>query len=331
MFLNPTPLSPALTIPQNIKEPNANEIAMLLANLAKSDSIKRLLTMKRDTVSGISQSKLAIDQLMDCFVKGAAGSYNKAADFDFLAYLFADLAKFPAGTTYFTTLAGDGVHPLAKMLPFIAMPATTPRRLGCASALKNVCFTISTHPTLFEPPLSILPFILLPLAAGTDEYTDEETDSLPDELQLLDPGVEREKDSRVLITLLETLLLLTTTREGREFLRKTGTYYVVRECHAGVENEEVRETAERVVQVLMRDEEGEVDKAGIVGEHNVDGVVSEHTLLEAGGGKASEGRMVTQDRMEDVKVLKKIEEKRVVEKVQEDDDDSDDDKVVDIL
>lgn len=66
---------------------------MLLANMAKSDSIERILTLKRDVPLGLSTSKLAIDQLMDCFVKGPKGSWNAKADYDYLAYLFADLAK----------------------------------------------------------------------------------------------------------------------------------------------------------------------------------------------------------------------------------------------
>jgi hypothetical protein len=68
-------------------------MCMLLANMAKSDSIERILTLKRDVPLGLSTSKLAIDQLMDCFVKGAKGSWNPKADYDYLAYLFADLAK----------------------------------------------------------------------------------------------------------------------------------------------------------------------------------------------------------------------------------------------
>lgn len=64
---------------------------MLLANLAKSDSIFRLLTLKRSLPpASLTTSPLAIDQLMDCFVKE---NYNKHADYDYLAYLFADLAK----------------------------------------------------------------------------------------------------------------------------------------------------------------------------------------------------------------------------------------------
>ena len=66
---------------------------MLLSNMAKSDSFERLFTLERDAPLGLSKSKTAINQLMDCFVKGAEGAYNSEADFDYLAYLFADLSK----------------------------------------------------------------------------------------------------------------------------------------------------------------------------------------------------------------------------------------------
>ncbi|KAJ8105266.1 hypothetical protein OPT61_g10285 [Boeremia exigua] len=69
----------------NQKEPNANEIAMLLANMAKDDSLQRVLELKRDVPKQLSTSAWAMDQLMDCFVKGAEGAYNAAADFDYLS------------------------------------------------------------------------------------------------------------------------------------------------------------------------------------------------------------------------------------------------------
>ena len=99
---------------------------------------------------------------------------------------------------------------------------------------------------------------------------------LPD-LQLLPPEKTRDSDPAILITHLETLLLLTTTREARELLRKVGVYPVVRECHAAFENEEVRATAERVVQVLMRKEEGEEE---------------EEVSMRAGADEGGAGKMV---------------------------------------
>jgi len=66
---------------------------MLLANMAKDDSLQRVLKLQLDVPSGLSTSKWAMDQLFDCFVKGAEGAYNKHANFDYLTYFFADLAK----------------------------------------------------------------------------------------------------------------------------------------------------------------------------------------------------------------------------------------------
>lgn len=66
---------------------------MLLANMAKHDSMQRALELKRDVPKDLSVSKWAMDQLLDCFVKGAEGGYNKNADFNYLSYFFADLGK----------------------------------------------------------------------------------------------------------------------------------------------------------------------------------------------------------------------------------------------
>ena len=123
--------------------------------------------------------------------------------------------------------------------------------------LKNVSFSVSSHSTLLSPPLSILPYILLTLASGSDSYSDSETDQMLEELQLLELDKKREPNSNILVRHLETLLLLTTTREERQKLRDAGCYIVIRELHLAVENEGVREGCDRLVQVLMRDEEGE--------------------------------------------------------------------------
>ena len=74
-------------------------MAMLLANMAKADNLLRLLELKRSTPKPLSTSTYAIDHLMDCFVKGAEGSYNSKANFDYLSYVFADLAKVNRSTT----------------------------------------------------------------------------------------------------------------------------------------------------------------------------------------------------------------------------------------
>ncbi|KAI9836054.1 MAG: hypothetical protein M1819_001665 [Sarea resinae] len=242
-------------------EPNANEIAMLLANMAKSDDMRRIFTLTRAVPKGLSTSDKAMDQLMDCFVKGAEGSYNKHADYDYLSYFFADMAKHPEGQSYFTTPQpyDSNILPITKLTPFTEH-ASTIRRAGVASTLKNVAFAIPSHPTLLSSSpnsgANLLPYILLPIT-GPEDYPEDDVDAMLPDLQLLPPDKKRDPDPAILTTHLETLMLLTTTREGRDLLRDIRVYPIVRETHLGVEDEAVREACDRLVQVLMRDEEGE--------------------------------------------------------------------------
>lgn len=248
------------------KEPNADLFAMLLANMTKSDdAAKQLLTLSRPPATTLSKSPLAIDQLLDLFVKGADGSYNKDANFDYLCYVFADLSKFEEGRKNFLTPRKEGddddaVVPLSKLVVFTEHKSTI-RRRGVASTIKNACFDTDAHAKLLSRDeaaggVNLIPYILLPLM-GPEEYPDEDTEGMPDELQLLDPDKAREPEFDIVKIHLETLLLLTTTREGRDLLREVKVYPIVRELHLHVEDDEVREGCDRFVQVIMRDEEGE--------------------------------------------------------------------------
>lgn len=237
---------------------------MLLANMAKSDKFaKSLLTLSRAVPKPLSHSPLAIDQMLDLFVKGAAGSYNPEADFDYLSYLFADMAKYDAGRKHFLTARREGddeVVPLSKLIVFTEHPSAI-RRRGVASTIKNCTFDVPAHNQLLSSSaadngINLLPYILLPLM-GPEEYSPEDMDDMLEDLQLLPPDKTREPDAEIIKTHLETLLLLTTTRPGRDLLRKVKVYPIVRELHLQTNDEGVREACDRFVQVVMRDEEGE--------------------------------------------------------------------------
>ena len=242
---------------QNPAEPNANEISMLLANLAKYDELKDILHLERPAPNELNSNNRAIDQLLDLFVKGADGTYNKEANFDYLSYLFADLAKHSEGRKYFLTKQEyDGVVPLSKLVVFTEHKSEI-RRKGVASTIKNVAFEIDAHPKfLDEDEINILPYLLLPVM-GNEEYDDEDSLDMLADLQLLPPDKKREPDHDIIQTHVETLMLLTTSREGRDTLRAVKVYPVIRELHMHVENDNVREACERLVQVLMRDEEND--------------------------------------------------------------------------
>jgi hypothetical protein len=283
---------------------------MLLANLVKHPSLTRLITLSRSAPTLISRSTFAIDQLMDCFIStpSPASTSNKTSTsnpvYDYLSYTFASLSAHSSGRLYFLTPQPyDSILPLTKLTPFTEHSSHI-RRTGVASTIKNICFEIDKHAMLL--PLSssqdhsittdILPYVLLPLC-GSDQFPD----MLPD-LQLLPPDKVRDPDPAILITHLETLLLLTTTREARDLMRKVGVYPVVRECHAAVENEDVRDAAERVVQVLMRKEEGEEDD---------DQVAMQAAAAVAAGRDGSTGRMVQE--MKSAEEVEDDEDEKIVE------------------
>ncbi|PBP24002.1 DNA-binding protein HGH1, partial [Diplocarpon rosae] len=243
----------------NPSEPNANLISMLLANLAKYDELKYILTIERPAPQELASNNKAIDQLLDLFVKGADGTYNKAADFDYLSYLFADLAKHKEGRQYFLAKQEyDGVVPLTKLVVFTEHKSFV-RRKGVASTIKNVAFEVDAHPSfLDEDEINILPYLLLPIS-GSEEFTEEESLGMLPDLQLLPPDKRRDPDPSIIQTHIETLMLLTTTRHGRDLMRQIKVYPIIRETHLHVEDDGVREACERLVQVLMREEEdGEV-------------------------------------------------------------------------
>ncbi|EWC44216.1 hypothetical protein DRE_06961 [Drechslerella stenobrocha 248] len=242
--------------------------------MAKHDSIpEKIMHLKREKPKqewGVSDSENVIDQLMDLFVKGSEKTLNTNANFDYLAYLFADIARHAKGRRYFIeTQAYDSVIPITKLIVFTEHKSLI-RRKGVASTLKNSLFDIKSHTVLIsDSAVNLLPYLLLPLM-GPEEYPDDESLSMPVEVQLLPPDKERESDSSIISTHLESIMLLTTTREARDSLREKQVYSVIREVHLAVEDENVRDICQRLVDVLQRDEaddsargagrvEGEVD------------------------------------------------------------------------
>ena len=72
---------------------------------------------------------------------------------------------------------------------------------------------------------------------------------MPEEIQLLPSDKTRDPDSSIVLTHLESLLLLTTGRRGRDILRNSNVYPIIRETHIHVEDEDVGAMCDRLVQV----------------------------------------------------------------------------------
>jgi hypothetical protein len=176
------------------------------------------------------------------------------------------------------------------------------RRKGVASTIKNVAFEIDSHSELVsDDEINVLPYLLLPLT-GNEEYDEEDAQGMLPDLQLLPPDKKRDSDPTIIQTHVETLMLLTTTRHGRDVLRDIKVYPIIRETHLQIEDEGVREACERLVQVLMRDEEGQekVD-AGMKALENRPNKSSERPKAMAGGG--SWAQIEQEDEDEDDKIV----------------------------
>lgn len=242
----------------------ADIMCILLSNMAKEDVITKIFDMERiifdhekDSNDGksIFGSNKVMDCLVDCFVKGYDRKLNKYANFDYLAYFFADIARFKRGREYFIHRQDyDGVVPLSKLLVFTEKYDSKTRREGVASTIKNSLFDSATHERLLkDEDINLLPYILLPIVDGKDsELDEEEMFNLPDELQLLPEDKKRDPIPAIICAHLESLLLLCTTKAGREYLRSKSVYPLIRELHKNVEDEDIGELCYRIVNMLMR-------------------------------------------------------------------------------
>ncbi|KAJ1970139.1 Protein hgh1 [Dispira parvispora] len=174
---------------------------------------------------------------------------------NFLASIFANVTTFPFGRDF---LMGDSTDkhcnaPITKLMVFTDHPNLV-RRSGVLSTIKNCAFETSKHHLLLdEDGMNILPYLLLPLC-GSEEFSDEDMDGMPDDIQLLPPDKQREPSEHLRKILVEILVLLTGTREGREYLRLRKVYPVVRTLHLWEKDEDVQEAIECLVQMLMGDE-----------------------------------------------------------------------------
>ncbi|KAJ3150074.1 hypothetical protein HK101_001996 [Irineochytrium annulatum] len=208
-----------------------------------------------------------LDNLLEVFVRGSERLYNPSASYHFLAGVLANLSAHPRGARCLKARSRvDGVIRLAKVIPFTEHKDEH-RRSGVVATIKNCCLDVtdptraSANPTtvaeggdfLLSEELNLLPYLLLPLC-GPEEFDDDEMEGMPDELQLLEPGKRREPSAKVRLMLIESLLLLTHSRPGRDHLRAKRAYPVIKRMHLVEPDEGVRERAERLVDMLARDE-----------------------------------------------------------------------------
>ncbi|XP_038616583.1 protein HGH1 homolog [Tachyglossus aculeatus] len=178
--------------------------------------------------------------------------YNPHAPLHYLGPLLSNLTQLPRARAF---LLDRDRCVVQRLLPLIQFPDSTVCRGGVVGTLRNCCFEHSHHEWLLGPQVDVLPFLLLPLA-GPEEFSEEETERLPMDLQYLPPEKQREPDPDIRKMLIEAIMLLTATKAGRKLVRDQGAYLVLRELHSWEPDPSVRSACEKLIQVLIGDEPG---------------------------------------------------------------------------
>lgn len=208
-------------------EENKGLVCMLLANLSHDPAVKNLMGAP-------------LEVLISILVK------DLSPKLDFLTFLFAETARRPATASFWTP---DVMGPLFPQLVLGSLQ----RRSGIAATVKNTLFSVQMHENLGKHS-RLIEYIMIALK-GPEPLDADDVKQLPEIVKdQLTPKKRRETDTEQILLLLECLLLMSTSRAGREALREKKAYFIVREVHLGIDNAEIMETCERIVNQIMRGE-----------------------------------------------------------------------------
>ncbi|XP_006879482.1 PREDICTED: protein FAM203A [Elephantulus edwardii] len=220
--------------------PWAEEAAAALANLSREPV----------PCAAVKTALEAAEPILERLVHAlCTPSYNAHAPLHYLGPLLSNLTQRPTVRAF---LLDPDRCVIQRLLPLTQFPDSV-RRGGVVGTLRNCCFEHRHHEWLLGPKVDILPFLLLPLA-GPEEFSEEEMERLPADLQYLSPDKQREPDADIRKMLLEAIMLLTATAPGRQQVRDQGAYLILRELHSWEPEPAVRVTCEKLIQVLIGDE-----------------------------------------------------------------------------
>nr|AAI54199.1 Brain protein 16 [Danio rerio] len=219
----------------------SDRICTILSNLSRHEQTCR------DVFKALQELNVGLDRLVEIF---CTEGFNKKASLHYLAPLLSNLTQLPEARHF---ILDKDRCVIQRLLPFTQYEESITRRGGVVGTLRNCCFDYVHHEWLLSDAVDILPFLLLPLA-GPEELSEEENEGLPVDLQYLPEDKRREEDPDIRKMLLETLMLLTATKVGRQILKSKNVYPIMREFHEWEKDPHVISACEKLVQALIGDE-----------------------------------------------------------------------------
>ncbi|XP_058899332.1 protein HGH1 homolog [Kogia breviceps] len=224
--------------------PWAEEAAAVLANLSREPEPCAALMA---ALAAAEPGEPGLERLVRAL---CTPGYNARAPLHYLGPMLSNLSQRPATRAF---LLDPDRCVVQRLLPLTQYPDSSVRRGGVVGTLRNCCFDHRHHEWLLGPEVDILPFLLLPLA-GPEDFSEEELERLPVDLQYLPQDKQRDPDADIRKMLIEAIMLLTATAPGRKQVRDQGAYLILRELHNWEPEPDVRSACEKLIQVLIGDE-----------------------------------------------------------------------------
>eukprot|EP00968_Pinguiococcus_pyrenoidosus_P016563 scaffold1610_cov257-Pinguiococcus_pyrenoidosus.AAC.16 len=224
------------------KSNTQKEALMLLSNLSRSvHGSERLMQTHVEGLAGLHMRKL-----LNWYLSSAG---DKKDSWDLVAYIIFNVSQIQEGRDFMRRRSTDL---LAQILPQLRSDSVL-RRRGTAGTIYNLCFEEEDHYWLLNE-LKIVPHLLYPLC-GPEELTLEDKTGMDPVLwietwtmattallkrfcKLQGEDKERETDEEVIQILLKALLLLCTSRRGREKLRDEKVYIIIRNMDLALTEQE---------------------------------------------------------------------------------------------
>ncbi|XP_044762932.1 protein HGH1 homolog [Coccinella septempunctata] len=219
----------------------ADHCCMILCNLSRDKDAAI------QTYELLEDSEFRINDILSIFTKV---QYNEVgANLHYLGPWLSNMTQDKRVRKFIF----DSINVVNNLLPYTTYKKSTVRRGGVVGVLRNLCLDVEFNEWLvFE--VDILPSLLLPLA-GNEEFDDEDTETLPSELQYLPDDKERESDPDIRKMLVEAITQLCTEKKNREYIRDKGTYLIMRELHKWEKDPAVLTAVGNLVDILIRTEE----------------------------------------------------------------------------
>ncbi|KAF0714310.1 hypothetical protein AaE_011604 [Aphanomyces astaci] len=182
-------------------------------------------------------------------------------DYQYVANVLANITQLEEGRAFLLRLRTKQGQPgQVQSLVHVLLPqvhsANVIRRRGIIQAIRNLCFDSDNHFFLYDT-LDIVVHLQRRLA-GPEPLEDADKVGMSSSvLAVLGPKKKRETDAQVRKDIVECLLLLCSSRNGRNILRQKKVYPIIRNAHLVEADEDVSEQIYKLVDFLIRDEEGE--------------------------------------------------------------------------